>query len=1181
MRKSIFKVLGAFLFALTSGLFTLTGFAQTGNSYYFPGITINNNITIGNLNPSPTTATINFYDNSGKLNSVSIDLLPGMQTRVNPSTVSLTTFTGSVVITSQIPLTISTDQFEGNTAFDFTYPSPLGTNLLIPFVAAEAASVDVNIFNPGPNQAEVKVVLVQSSGAHTDSRTATLDPLHSTTITLPSSTNASYAFVTTSNILRPVSPVAASAVIRNFAPGGAVTGAVPRTDFTVVPALPQNQYTKTSTVPFFAQGPDYFTLVQIDNLTNAQQTISVQATQADGTNFPGTANPASIVLPPYGSIRQEMATMFGSQTTGFVTGTITATSQGTLFNGNPTSGPPGPLTASTAIGNLAEPSFAVMLPTASQSVFALELRGTGREFFSGLTLRNPNTTNDAHVTMSFVLDSATTLSTVPVTIPKGQTQTTTLADLMPEAVGNGYILFKSDTPITVVGLDGRSDNTALATRLPVFASAQFNPPAQTSLLITGTVRDPSAGINGQNIGVPNVALSLSGPVEATTASDLAGTYYFRDLPAGRYSLSALPVGFTASPTNRTIVLTNANSRGNDFAIGVTAAGILTVNPASAQQVSSTPGTTASPLQIAVQGSNFIQPTTFTGNIFTQNINKFTTGTVFVFDQSQVPTTVSSPTFLTATVPPSNLVTTGVVQVRVRNLGPSGDFIDSAPVPFIIGTTPPTLTSVTGVPSPLIAGKVASSFQITVNGSGFTPATRVRVNFLDRPTTFINQNQVVGTVLPSDLTIPGFVPITVQNPNTVDSMPFQLPLLYPIPVLNTISPGTLTAQVELNAQPVLVTVNGSDFSQSPNNPLDYATVLVNGTRVSTTYISTTQLTALIPANVTSVPGVLQVAVTNPDPSLAASNAQPLFVNNPIAVITALNAGGVTWNPNSPPNDFFIQPVVVTGKNFSPSAVAWVSLPCDNLGLRQALSTVRNSAEQIIANIPIRCAGNYSIAIANPQPGGGLSAPATLNVPSVAAATSADTNPVLQSGLKTIVEDAGTAAPTAITSSSTQSTALTLTPRSVTAEPAATQSPVATAQPGLSLNAQPMLFVNNPVASITSVNAEGVTWNPNAPKEFTQPVVITGTNFMTNSVVGVSLPCDNLGMRQVSSSVNSAGQIVASVPVRCAGDYSIAIANPAPGGGLSAPWTLNVPSVAADVAAEGKPAPQSGPRTNVQE
>src|SRR5262249_38805007 len=154
-------------FALVSGGLTLTSYAQGGNQYIFPGITTNNQITIGNLNPVPTTASVSFFDNQGKLNSLSVDLPAGQQTRVNPASVSLTTFTGSVVVTAPVPLAVSADQFEGNTAFDFIYPSALGTTLLIPFTGAEVASVDVNVFNPGPNQAEVKVALVQSNGAHT------------------------------------------------------------------------------------------------------------------------------------------------------------------------------------------------------------------------------------------------------------------------------------------------------------------------------------------------------------------------------------------------------------------------------------------------------------------------------------------------------------------------------------------------------------------------------------------------------------------------------------------------------------------------------------------------------------------------------------------------------------------------------------------------------------------------------------------------------------------------------------------------------------------------------------------------------------------------------------------------------------------------------------------------------
>src|SRR5262249_55937476 len=145
----------------------------------------------------------------------------------------------------------------------------------------------------------------------------------------------------------------------------------------------------------------------------------------------------------------------------------------------------------------------------------------------------------------------------------------------------GYIFVKSDVAITAVGLDGRSDNSALALRLPLRASPGFTPPPQQSLAVTGTVRDPNTGINGQNIGVPNVAFGLTGPVQATTATDGAGTFTSRDLPAGRYQLTPLPVGYTVSPGGNTIVLANQNSRNNDFIIGLTTPAISTINPASA------------------------------------------------------------------------------------------------------------------------------------------------------------------------------------------------------------------------------------------------------------------------------------------------------------------------------------------------------------------------------------------------------------------------------------------------------------------------------------------------------------------------------------------------------------------------------------------------------------------------
>src|SRR5262249_36867760 len=157
----------------------------------------------------------------------------------------------------------------------------------------------------------------------------------------------------------------------------------------------------------------------------------------------------------------------------------------------------------------------------------------------------------------------------------------------------------------------------------------------------------------------------------------------------------------------------------------------------------------------------------------------------------------------------------------------------------------------------------------------------------------------------------------------------------------------------------------------------------------------------------------------------------------------------------------QPVVVTGANFSPNAIAWVSLPCDALGFRKALTTVRNSSTQIVATIPIRCAGTYSLEIANPQPGGGLSAPVALVVPSVVA----DGQSLVAAGAAQVVLAAQTDGSGTSTS--------------------------------------------NSLPAITSIDAGNATWNSTSSNDSANAeVVIAGVNFAPGAVALVSVPCDGL-------------------------------------------------------------------------
>jgi hypothetical protein len=279
---------------------------------------------------------------------------------------------------------------------------------------------------------------------------------------------------------------------------------------------------------------------------------------------------------------------------------------------------------------------------------------------------------------------------------------------------------------------------------------------------------------------------------------------------------------------------------------------------------------------------------------------------------------------------------------------------------------------------LIAGTVTASFTITISGSGFTPATQVKVNGLGRTTTFVSATQVRATVLPTDVAAAGFVPITVQNPGSVESAPFQLQVLYPVPRLTTISPSTLTAQVAVDAQAVAVTVTGAGFFQDSNDASITSVVLVDNVVVPTDFVSSTQLTAFVPAAQLATAGVKQVAVSNPRPALIPSDSLPLFVSNPIPVAGSVNAGPISYNTSLNGETIWLG-VIINGANFSTDSTAWVSLPCDENGFRRAQTTTRISSTQIVATVPIRCAGAYALEVRTPQPGGGISGILPLNVP----------------------------------------------------------------------------------------------------------------------------------------------------------------------------------------------------------
>jgi hypothetical protein len=168
------------------------------------------------------------------------------------------------------------------------------------------------------------------------------------------------------------------------------------------------------------------------------------------------------------------------------------------------------------------------------------------------------------------------------------------------------------------------------------------------------------------------------------------------------------------------------------------------------------------------------------------------------------------------------------------------------------------------------------------------------------------NAEVGTISSTGLyTAPAIVPLP-NNQVTIGSSAeiypskgsYGVSVLNPIPIVTTITPGSFS---EGMAQ---IAVNGSAFVYG-------AKILWNGGAVPTTYISGTQLVAVITEN---TPGTYPVTVVNPDPGSATSKSVNALVQ-PGQVMVQLQPSETSVRVN---NTITITPTVTGSQN---TALTW--------------------------------------------------------------------------------------------------------------------------------------------------------------------------------------------------------------------------------------------------------------------
>jgi len=244
---------------------------------------------------------------------------------------------------------------------------------------------------------------------------------------------------------------------------------------------------------------------------------------------------------------------------------------------------------------------------------------------------------------------------------------------------------------------------------------------------------------------------------------------------------------------------------------------------------------------------------------TVNGTDFVPGSTVNFNGNARSTTYVSATQLTAGLLSSDLASVGTFSVTVTN--PSGGGTSNAQT-FTVGNLVPITSSLSS--TSVVAG--SAGFTLTVNGSNFVPGANVNFNGAARATTFVSANQLIAAITTADVSTAGSFNVTVSNPapggGTSNAQVLTVTSTggnNPVPALSSISPSSRI----VGSGAFTITVNGTNFNT--NSSIRY-----NGLLRPTTFVSSTQLIAAIPASDVAITGSYLVDVINPTPGGGASN-----------------------------------------------------------------------------------------------------------------------------------------------------------------------------------------------------------------------------------------------------------------------------------------------------------------------
>jgi uncharacterized protein (DUF1800 family) len=472
----------------------------------------------------------------------------------------------------------------------------------------------------------------------------------------------------------------------------------------------------------------------------------------------------------------------------------------------------------------------------------------------------------------------------------------------------------------------------------MYTAPEF-PPAPNSITISAVETSDTKKLG-------NAAATLDNPVPQLTS--LTPT----SIPQGPFLITLNGAHF--APSAVVYMGTTALMTAYVSSTQLTAAGTATPAQAGTQTITvhnPDPGASVSTgLNLVVKGGVAVVVAPTTAMIRTGNQQVFTATVTGAVDPSVTWTvngvaggnsttgTVSATGTYTAplVLPTPSTVTVTATSVEDPTRSASATITLENAIPVISSVTPTTLTA-------------NMTFEMIVNGTGFTPGSIVNLGTVPLSTTFIAPTQLAAVGTPT-LAQVGTVPVTVVNPNPggSTSAPFNVQVVGPNSNITvTISPKTATLGAG-NVQQFQATVTGSiDLSVTWSvNGVSFGNTTVGRMDGSGNYTA--------PNNIVGLGSVTVTATSNANP--AKSDSAIVTLTNPVPTLTSITPSTVGLGSFQ---------ITLNGTGFVSTSTATFG------GQPLQVTYVTSTMLTAIGNALSTQVGNVPVVVTNPVPGGGTS------------------------------------------------------------------------------------------------------------------------------------------------------------------------------------------------------------------